>query len=164
MIFIQFIEKSDRIRVINMISNKDKRDYWKTLILLVSSAQILALVPSLIFYILNISTGTAPKPGSIITGLLLFLIPTFIWLYYVFSHILQAFNLPEKQKMFKQINKYRKHFQIFYLPFSISIIPIITIINRRFLIPNESLETLAGNVLSTVAIPAIFFRTFLCFS
>ncbi len=81
----------------------------------------------------------------------------FSWLYYVFSHILQAFNLPDRQKMFKQLNKYRKHFQIFYLPFSIAIVPIATIINRRILIPNEDLALVAEIVLENVAIPAIFF-------
>ncbi|MHA2247324.1 MAG: two-component system sensor histidine kinase NtrB [Candidatus Hodarchaeales archaeon] len=140
-----------------MNSNINKRDYWKTLIILVISAQILSLVPSLIFYLLNISAGTTVEPASLITGLPMFIIPNFIWLYYVFSHILQAFNLPDKQKMFKQINKYRKHFQIFYLPFSISIVPLATAINRRLLIPSEDLEILAEVIIGNVAIPSIFF-------
>ena len=140
-----------------MISNINKRDYWKTLIFLVFSAQFLSIIPSLIFYLLNISVGTSTKSAGLITGLLLFIVPNFLWLYYVFSNILQAFNLPDRQEMFKQINKYRKHFQIFYLPFSIAIVPVATIINRRLLLPNEDLEVFAEIILENIAIPAIFF-------
>lgn len=140
-----------------MSKNFDKGEYWKTLFFLVLSAQTLSLIPSLIFYLLNISAGTSSEPASLITGLAMFITPVFLWLYYVFSHILQAFNLPDKQKMFKQLNKYRKHFQIFYLPFSIGIVPIATFLNRRILIPNEDIGIVVEIVLQNVAIPAIFF-------
>ncbi|MFX0125184.1 MAG: nitrogen regulation protein NR(II) [Candidatus Hodarchaeota archaeon] len=140
-----------------MIRNIEKRYYRKTLFLLVLSAQVLSLVPSLIFYLLNISAGTTTPPASLITGLSMFIIPNFLWLYYVFSNILQAFNLPNKQIMFKQLNKYRKHFQIFYLPFSIAIVPFATIINRRLLLPYEDLQILVEITLGNIAIPSIFF-------
>ncbi|MHA2247957.1 MAG: two-component system sensor histidine kinase NtrB [Candidatus Hodarchaeales archaeon] len=138
-----------------MISKTNNEQYWKTLIFLILLSLILSTIPALIFYWLNTSTGIMTIDSTlIITGLLLFIVPYSTWLYFVFSNIFKAFNFSDKQKIFYQVNKYRKHFQIFYLPISIAIVPFATIVNRAIL---QNLEITVELIISNTAIPAICF-------
>ena len=142
------------------MSKNRKREDSKLLLGLISLALTLSLVPSLVYYLIRLFSGTSTvesTPFSIGTGLIIFLIPTCSWLYFVFNKMFNATYISDKQEMFRQINRYRKHFQIFYLPFSIAMVPVTSYIQRIIFPTTEQVASFIEVTLQVIAVPAIFF-------
>ncbi|MFX1507982.1 MAG: methyl-accepting chemotaxis protein, partial [Promethearchaeota archaeon] len=66
---------------------------------------------------------TSPDIGRTITDPLIiliapfgFILPSTLWCYIVFKGIFSAFNRSSPEQIIKQLNKFRRHFQIFFIP------------------------------------------------
>ncbi|MHA2294183.1 MAG: methyl-accepting chemotaxis protein, partial [Candidatus Hodarchaeales archaeon] len=65
------------------------------------------------------SGAKSTNPFNTMVSTLGFIIPSSLWCYIVFKGIFSAFNRSKPEQIINQLNKYRRHFQIFFVPIQV---------------------------------------------
>jgi len=145
---------------LNTKYNEQEENYWTILISLLVVSQLLAAIPSLIAAMIRSTTElgsvTLSDPKSITIAALVVLIPTISFSYYVFSNMLKALNLSTRGEIITRLSKYRRIFQVFYLPLGLIVVPLGTISIMVFF-PPEIEPNLLATIINSLAYPTILF-------
>ncbi len=76
-----------------------------------------------------------------------FIIPSSLWCYIVFKGIFSAFNRSNPEQITKQLNRYRRHFQIFFVPIQV-FLALATVIISYFFFPTPGVSLVDGALAS----------------
>lgn len=104
------------------------------------------------------------KPGSsvgsidsseIILSMLVFMLPNIIWSYFVYNGMFSAFNKKTSSEILYQLDKYRRHFQIFFMPIQL-ILAMISAVMRVGLFPDSN-PSIINTLLLGTGFPLIIY-------
>ena len=96
-------------------TNKDRT------VLLVVLTQIIIVGLGFLSFLTSPDAGAtgSVNPLNTIFSTLGFIIPSSLWCYIVFKGMFSAFNRSKPEQIIVQLNKYRRHFQIFFVPIQV---------------------------------------------
>jgi methyl-accepting chemotaxis protein len=119
------------------------------------TVQLVILAQTLMIGLGFLSYLSSPEGGTRSTSILNtlfstfgFIIPSSIWCYIVFKGIFSAFNRSKPEQIIKQLNKYRRHFQIFFIPIQI-FLALSTVTFSFFFFPTPGISLFDAVVLGT---------------
>ncbi len=127
---------------------------------LVIITQVLQLGLGLISYFSEpgsgLGTGIAPTSNSeIILSMLVFMLPNILWTYYVYNGMFTAFNQKSPDSILSQLDKYRRHFQVFFIPIQIAL-ALLSALMRVALFP-ETNPSFINTLLKGIGFPIIIY-------
>ncbi|MHA2112743.1 MAG: hypothetical protein ACXAC6_12615 [Candidatus Hodarchaeales archaeon] len=88
---------------------------------LVIPTQVIIVGLGFLSYLTSPDVGTTgyTNPLNTLISTSGFIIPSSLWCYIVFKGMFSAFNRSKPEHIIKQLNRYRRHFQIFFVPIQV---------------------------------------------
>ncbi|MHA2167548.1 MAG: methyl-accepting chemotaxis protein, partial [Candidatus Hodarchaeales archaeon] len=88
---------------------------------LVILTQVIIVGLGFLSYLTSPDVGTTgyTNPLNTLISTSGFIIPSSLWCYIVFKGMFSAFNRSKPEQIIKQLNRYRRHFQIFFVPIQV---------------------------------------------